>query len=131
MADAWLLRAPEPARAPRPAGVDPWVPLSYMSLPSMSTPEATPAAAPTVTTNDKTQYEPVQGRPLEVKVDDRGVERAIRKLRRLMASEGVLREIKRRRHYEKPSVKSKRKLREAERRRKRRERKKQHIDHRA
>lgn len=69
------------------------------------------------------QYEPVQGRPLEVRVDERGVERAIRKLRRLMASEGVLREIKRRRHYEKPSVKSKRKLREAERRRKRRERK--------
>lgn len=85
---------------------------------------------PSVGSDDKAQYEPVQGRPLEVKVDDRGVERAIRKLRRLMASEGVLREIKRRRHYEKPSVKSKRKLREAERRRKRRERKKQQIDHR-
>lgn len=69
------------------------------------------------------EHIPVQGRPLEVKVDDRGVERAIRKLRRLMASEGVLREIKRRRHYEKPSVKTKRKLREAERRRKRRQRK--------
>lgn len=69
------------------------------------------------------EHIPVQGRPLEVKVDERGVERAIRKLRRLMASEGVLREIKRRRHYEKPSVKSKRKLREAERRRKRRQRK--------
>ncbi len=66
---------------------------------------------------------PVTGRPLEVKVDDRGVERAIRKLRRLMASEGVLREIKRRRHHEKPSIKNKRKLREAERRRKRRARK--------
>lgn len=78
---------------------------------------------PTVAQDDKAQYEPVQGRPLEVRVDDRGVERAIRKLRRLMASEGVLREIKRRRHYEKPSVRSKRKLREAERRRKRRERK--------
>ena len=104
--------------------------LPYTFTPSMSTPEpATPS--PTPTTTDKTQYEPVQGRPREVKVDDRGVERAIRKLRRLMASEGVLREIKRRRHYEKPSVKSKRKLREAERRRKRRERKKQHIDHRA
>ncbi|MCA9694728.1 MAG: 30S ribosomal protein S21 [Myxococcales bacterium] len=69
------------------------------------------------------EHRPVQGRPLEVKVDERGVERAIRKLRRLMASEGVLREIKRRRHYEKPSVKTKRKLREAERRRKRRQRK--------
>src|SRR5688500_13456154 len=85
---------------------------------------------PAVGSDDKAQYEPVRGRPVEVKVDDRGVERAIRKLRRLMASEGVLREIKRRRHYEKPSVKGKRKLREAERRRKRRERKKQQIDHR-
>ncbi len=69
------------------------------------------------------EHVPVLGRPLEVKVDERGVERAIRKLRRLMASEGVLREIKRRRHYEKPSIKEKRKLREAERRRKRRQRK--------
>lgn len=69
------------------------------------------------------EHVPVLGRPLEVKVDERGVERAIRKLRRLMASEGVLREIKRRRHYEKPSIKMKRKEREAERRRKRRQRK--------
>jgi small subunit ribosomal protein S21 len=86
--------------------------------------EQSPAKSPEITADPKSQYEPVQGRPLEVRVDDRGVERAIRKLRRLMASEGVLREIKRRRHYEKPSVKAKRKLREAERRRKRRERKK-------
>ncbi len=73
-----------------------------MCLPSMSTPESpTPTpAVPPVTTSDKTQYEPVQGRPLEVKVDDRGVERAIRKLRRLMEREGVMREIKRRCHYE-------------------------------
>ncbi len=70
-------------------------------------------------------HEPVQGRPLEVQVDERGVERAIRKLRRLLASEGVLRELKRRRHYEKPSIRRKRKLREAERRRRRRERKRQ------
>ncbi|HEY8380057.1 MAG TPA: 30S ribosomal protein S21 [Nannocystis sp.] len=79
-----------------------------------------PLPNPAATVND---HRPVTGRPLEVKVDERGVERAIRKLRRLMASEGVLREIKRRRHYEKPSVKMKRKLREAERRRKRRQRK--------
>lgn len=92
-----------------------------------TTTEQTPSE-PEVGTDTKTQYQPVQGRPLEVKVDERGVERAIRKLRRLMASEGVLREIKRRRHYEKPSVKSKRKLREAERRRKRRERKKLQFD---
>lgn len=84
----------------------------------MSQPEETVPTAPPV--ND---HVPVQGRPLEVKVDDRGVERAIRKLRRLMASEGVLREIKRRRHYEKPSIAKKRKEREAERRLKRRQRK--------
>ena len=89
-----------------------------MSTPEQAIPETTVHAADQIV-----QHEPVQGRPLEVRVDDRGVERAIRKLRRLLASEGVLREIKRRRHYEKPSVKSKRKLREAERRRKRRERK--------
>jgi small subunit ribosomal protein S21 len=96
----------------------------------MTTPEPMPAEDAQVTeVTQVAQYEPVQGRPLEVRVDERGVERAIRKLRRLMASEGVLREIKRRRHYEKPSVKSKRKLREAERRRKRRERKRL-MDHR-
>jgi small subunit ribosomal protein S21 len=87
----------------------------------MSSPEA--AQPPTPTGDISEQHIPVLGRPLEVRVDERGVERAIRKLRRLMASEGVLREIKRRRHYEKPSVKGKRKLREAERRRKRRQRK--------
>ncbi len=62
---------------------------------------------------------PVLGRPIEVKVDERGVERALRRLRRVMATEGVLREIKRRRHYEKPSVRRNRKLREAVRRRRR------------
>jgi small subunit ribosomal protein S21 len=84
-----------------------------------ATHEDTPIPA-TPIVND---HVPVLGRPLEVKVDDRGVERAIRKLRRIMASEGVLREIKRRRHHEKPSIKLKRKEREAERRRKRRQRK--------
>lgn len=86
---------------------------------SQTTEETTPAVKETIVN----EHVPVLGRPLEVKVDDRGVERAIRKLRRLMASEGVLREIKRRRHYEKPSIKMKRKEREAERRRKRRQRK--------
>ncbi|MEE9384424.1 MAG: 30S ribosomal protein S21 [Nannocystaceae bacterium] len=69
------------------------------------------------------EHVPIIGRPLEVRVDDRGVERAIRKLRRLIAGEGVLREIKHRRHHEKPSIKLKRKTREAERRRKRRQKK--------
>jgi small subunit ribosomal protein S21 len=82
--------------------------------------ETAPKEQPPVIIND---HVPVLGRPLEIKVDERGVERAIRKLRRVMAGEGVLREIKRRRHYEKPSIASKRKSREAERRRKRRLRK--------
>lgn len=82
---------------------------------------AQPNAAPAAVTDNS--HVPILGRPLEVRVDDRGVERAIRKLRRLMASEGILREIKRRRHHEKPSVRLKRKEREAERRRKRRARK--------
>jgi len=70
--------------------------------------------------SDQSLHDPVQGRHLEVKVDDRGLDRAIRKLRRLTASEGVLREMKRRRHHEKPSQRKKRKSREAARRRKRR-----------
>ncbi len=64
--------------------------------------------------------EPFVGKPLEVRVDERGLDRALRRLRRITASEGILREMKRRRHYEKPSQASKRKLREAARRRKRR-----------
>jgi small subunit ribosomal protein S21 len=56
------------------------------------------------------------GRPLEVTVDEGGVERAIRKLKRKMADEGLLRELKRRRYYEKPSERKKRKEREARRR---------------
>lgn len=86
---------------------------------------STPEEAPPVIVNE---HIPVIGRPLEVRVDERGVERAIRKLRRLMASEGILREIKRRRHYEKPSIAAKRKEREADRRRKRRARKIRQMD---
>lgn len=64
----------------------------------------------------------VEGRPLEVSVDERGLERAIRRLKRKIDTEGVTRELKRRRHYEKPSVRKRRKAREAERRRRRRDR---------
>jgi small subunit ribosomal protein S21 len=56
--------------------------------------------------------------PLEIKVDG-SVERAIGRLKRVMAREGVLKEVKNRRFYEKPSIKDKRKRREAERRRRR------------
>jgi small subunit ribosomal protein S21 len=56
--------------------------------------------------------------PLEVKVDG-AVERAIGRLKRAMAREGILKEVKNRRYSEKPSVKAKRKQRDAERRRRR------------
>jgi small subunit ribosomal protein S21 len=64
--------------------------------------------------------EAVQCRPLEVQVGDRGIERAIKHLKRKMAAEGTLRELKRRRHYMKPSIKIRKKIAEAARRRRKR-----------
>jgi small subunit ribosomal protein S21 len=61
----------------------------------------------------------VVGKPLEVVVDERGIERALRVLKRKIALEGVLKATKRRRCYEKPSIRKRRKRREAERRRRR------------
>ncbi len=66
--------------------------------------------------------EAVSCKPLEVVVGDRGIERAIKHLKRKMASEGILRELKRRRHYMKPSVKRRKKQSEAARRRRKRAR---------
>jgi small subunit ribosomal protein S21 len=62
----------------------------------------------------------IQCKPLEVVVSDRGIERAIKMLKRKLASEGVLRELKMRRHYMKPSVKRRKKQAEAARRRRKR-----------
>jgi small subunit ribosomal protein S21 len=64
--------------------------------------------------------EAVQCKPLEVQVGDKGIERAIKHLKRKMAAEGILRELKRRRHYMKPSVKRRKKMSEAARRRRKR-----------
>lgn len=64
--------------------------------------------------------EAVVGKPVEVAVNDKGLERAIKHLKRKMASEGILRELKRRRHYMKPSVKKRKKEAEAARRRRKR-----------
>lgn len=55
-------------------------------------------------------------RPLEVKVEGENLNRAINQLKRKMATEGVYKELKKRRFYEKPSEARKRKHREAERR---------------
>lgn len=45
------------------------------------------------------------------------IERALKDLKRTLQRDGILKEIKKRRFYEKPSVKKKRKRVEAERRR--------------
>jgi small subunit ribosomal protein S21 len=64
--------------------------------------------------------EAITCKPVEVIVGDKGVERAIKHLKRKMASEGILRELKRRRHYMKPSIKKRKKAAEAARRRRKR-----------
>ena len=66
--------------------------------------------------------EAIQCKPLEVAVSDRGIERAIKHLKRKVAAEGVLRELKMRRHYMKPSVKRRKKQAEAALRRRKRAR---------
>jgi len=54
---------------------------------------------------------------LEVKVQDGQVEKALKILKRQMAKEGLLKELKKRKFYEKPSVKKKRKQQEARKKR--------------
>jgi small subunit ribosomal protein S21 len=53
---------------------------------------------------------------LEVKVQDNQIENAIKSLKRQLIRDGIMKELKIRRSYEKPSVKKKRKQREARRR---------------
>lgn len=50
-------------------------------------------------------------------VQGNDIEKALRDLKRTLQRDGILKEIKKRRFYEKPSVKKKRKQVEAERRR--------------
>jgi small subunit ribosomal protein S21 len=52
-------------------------------------------------------------RPIEVTVRDGNVDQALRVLKTRMSKEGVLSEVKRKRHAEKPSEKKRRKHREA------------------
>lgn len=54
--------------------------------------------------------------PLVVRVEGDNINRAINQLKRKMANEGIYKELKKRRFYEKPSERRKRKSREAERR---------------
>jgi small subunit ribosomal protein S21 len=60
---------------------------------------------------------------LQVIVVKNDIEQAIKVLKRKIQTDGVLKELKNKRHYEKPSVKRKRKQMEAERRRRKAARK--------
>ena len=53
---------------------------------------------------------------MEIRVDDKNIEKAIRLLKRKMQNDGIFRELKNRRFYEKPSLKKKRKRIEAQKR---------------
>ncbi len=53
---------------------------------------------------------------MEVKVLSRDVEKALRLLKKKLQMDGLLGELKKRRHYEKPSVKKKKKSLEAQKR---------------
>ena len=68
--------------------------------------------------------------PLEVDVIDNNVGRAMNQLKRLIGREGLNRELKRRRFYEKPSVAKRRKSIEAERRRRKDERRRKQRENR-
>jgi small subunit ribosomal protein S21 len=65
---------------------------------------------------DRTYGGAPRHRPLEVTVGDRGVEGALRLFKRLVLRDGILREVKRHAHYEKPGDRRRRKVREAARR---------------
>lgn len=60
--------------------------------------------------------------PMEVDVVDNNIGRAMNQLKRQLGREGIKREMKRKRFYEKPSVAKRRKSIEAERRRRKEER---------
>jgi len=54
---------------------------------------------------------------LEIRVNGNDVEKALKILKRQLQKDGLLKELKKRRFYEKPSVKEKSKQREARKRR--------------
>ncbi|GAB4486694.1 MAG: hypothetical protein OHK006_14890 [Thermodesulfovibrionales bacterium] len=53
---------------------------------------------------------------MEIRVDESGIEKALKLLKRKLQKDGLLGELKKRRHYEKPSVKLKNKQRLAQKR---------------
>lgn len=65
---------------------------------------------------------------VEVNVHDNNIEQALRALKKKMQREGIFREMKMRRHYEKPSEKRVREMAEAVRRWRKVERKRKEKD---
>src|SRR5437762_13663608 len=65
-------------------------------------------------------WESTQTGRMEIKVFNNNVEKALKVAKKKLAGEGLFRELKRRRLYEKPSVRKKAKQREAQRRRQQR-----------
>jgi len=53
---------------------------------------------------------------MQIKVNNNDINYAVRKLKRKLQQDGMFRELKNRRHFEKPSERRRRKAREAERR---------------
>jgi small subunit ribosomal protein S21 len=54
---------------------------------------------------------------VEIRVQSQNIEKALRDLKKKLQQDGLMGELKKRRHYEKPSVKKKNKQIEAEKRR--------------
>ena len=54
---------------------------------------------------------------MEIRVQSQNIEKALRDLKKKLQTDGLMGELKKRRHYEKPSVKKKNKQIEAEKRR--------------
>ncbi|HZO41485.1 MAG TPA: 30S ribosomal protein S21 [Methylomirabilota bacterium] len=54
---------------------------------------------------------------MRIEVFDNQIEAALKQMKKLMLKEGLLQEMKRRQHYEKPSVKRKRKAAQARKKR--------------
>jgi small subunit ribosomal protein S21 len=69
--------------------------------------------------NDASHSPVRRSQALTVVVDDRGVESALRTFKKLVMREGLLKDLKRHEHYEKPGDRKRRKTREAIRRRRR------------
>lgn len=65
---------------------------------------------------------------MQVFVRDNNIDQALRALKRKMQRDGVFREMKRRRFYEKPSDRATRERAESERRRRKRDRKQAILD---